>query len=137
MHRVSFKAFVILVATVSIYLYFFPPAKKNRFSAELQINFDPVFGIWQLTNDTSTLQLILNKDTYTLTQINTSVKDTVGDAGKFIVSEFGINKGTGYGFLTLASNNNDAITYEIQLYKLKQLELIDRQTRLLTKFKKQ
>jgi hypothetical protein len=138
MHRVSFKAFVILVTVVSIYLHFFPPAKKNSFSAALQKNFDPVFGTWQIATDTSMLRLILNKDTaYTLTQINTVMRDTVSDTSKFMVGEFGINDGTGYGFLTLASSNSNAITYEMQLYKLKQLELIDRQTKLLTRFNKQ
>jgi hypothetical protein len=138
MQRVSLKAFIILVAVVSIYLYFFPPAKKNSFHAELQKKFDPVFGTWQLANDSSKLLLVLHKDTtYTLTQINTVAKDSVKDAGKFIVEEFGINDGTAYGFLTLASTYNDAVTYEMQVYKLKQLELIDRQTRLLTRFTKQ
>jgi hypothetical protein len=138
MHRVSLKAFVILVVVVSIYLYFFPPAKKNRFHAALQKNIDPMFGTWQLADDTSKLILLLNKDTsYTLTQINAITKDTVGDAGKFSVKEFGINNNTGYGFLTLLSNTNSAITYEMQLYKMKALELIDRETRRLTRFIKQ
>jgi hypothetical protein len=138
MHRVSLKAIAILIVVVSIYLYFFPPAKKNRFYAELQKNIDPVFGTWQLADDTSKLILLLNKDTsYTLTQINAITKDTVGDAGKFSVQEFGINNNTGYGFLTLASNTNAAVTYEMQLYKMKALELIDRETRRLTRFIKQ
>jgi hypothetical protein len=137
MHRVSLKAFVILVVLVSIYLYFFPPAKKNRFYAELQNNIDPMFGTWQLANDTSKLILLLNKDTsYTLTQINAITKDTVGDAGKFTVQEFGINNNTGYGFLTLLSNTNSEVSYEMQLYKMKELELIDRKTRWLTKLMK-
>jgi hypothetical protein len=137
MRRVSLKAFIILVTVVSIYLYFFPPVKKNRFHADLQKSFDPVFGTWQLTDDTSKLILILNKDTsYVLSQIRTVAKDTVSDKGKFIVAEFGMNDGTGYGLLTLASNNSYMITYEMQLYKMKQLELIDRKTRLLTKFTK-
>jgi hypothetical protein len=137
MHRVSLKAIAILIVLVSIYLYFFPPAKKNRFHAELQNNIDPVFGTWQLADDTSKLILLLNKDTsYTLTQINAITKDTVGDAGKFIVQEFGINNNTGYGFLTLLSDSNSAVTYEMQLYKMKELELTNRQTKLLTRFNK-
>jgi hypothetical protein len=138
MHRVSFKAFVILVVVVSIYLYFFPPAKKNRFYAELQNNIDPMFGTWQLANDTSKLILQLNKDTsYTLTQINVTTKDTVGDEGKFTVQEFGINNNTGYGFLTLLSNTNSEVSYEMQLYKMAALELIDRKTRSLIRFVRQ
>jgi hypothetical protein len=135
MHRVSLRALVILIVVVSIYLYFFPPAKKNRFHAELQKNIDPMFGTWQLKDDTSALILQLNKDTsYTLTQINTKAKDTVSDAGKFSVQEFGINNNTGYGFLTLVSNSNSEVTYEMQLYKMKALELVDRETRRLTRF---
>jgi hypothetical protein len=138
MHRVSFKAFVILVVLVSIYLYFFPPANKNRFYAELQNNIDPMFGTWQLSDDTSKLILLLKKDTsYTLTQINTTTKDTISDEGKFSIQEFGINNNTGYGFLTLASNTNSEIIYEMQLYKMNELELIDRKTRGLTRFVKQ
>lgn len=138
MHRVSLKALAILIVVVSIYLYFFPPAKKNRFHAVLQKNIDPVFGTWQLADDTSKLILFLHKDTsYKLTQINAVTKDTVGDAGKFTVQEFGINDSTGYGFLTLLSDSNTAITYEMQLYKMKELELIDRKTRWLTRFTKQ
>jgi hypothetical protein len=138
MQRVSLRAIIILVTVVSIYLYFFPPAKRNTFSAELQKNFNPVFGTWQLATDTSVLILVLNKDTtYTLTQINTSAKDTVGDEGKFIVDEYGVRDGTGFGFLTLTSKNSHTITYEMQVYKMKELELIDRQTRLLTRFNKQ
>jgi hypothetical protein len=138
MHSVSFKALVILIVAVSIYLYFFPPAKKNRFHAALQNNIDPMFGTWQLAYDTSKLILHLNNDTsYTLTQINAITKDTVGDAGKFTVQEFGINNNTGYGFLTLLSDSNSTVTYEMQLYKMKELELIDRKTRWLTRFVKQ
>jgi hypothetical protein len=138
MQRVSLKALAILIVVVSIYLYFFPPAKKNRFHAELQKNSDPMFGTWQLADDTSKLILHLNKDTsYTLTQINVVAKDTVGDVGKFTVQEFGINNNTGYGFLTLLSNTNIAITYEMQLYKMKELELVDRETRRLTRLTKQ
>jgi hypothetical protein len=138
MHRASFKAFVILVTVVSIYLYFFPAAKKNSFSAALQKNFDPVFGTWQITDDTSILALQLNKDTtYTLLNINTVTRDTVSDAGKFVVDEYGVRDGTGFGFLTLSSNNSHAITYEMQVYKMRGLELIDRQTKLLTRFNKQ
>jgi hypothetical protein len=138
MHSLSLKALAILIVVVSIYLYFFPPAKKNRFYAELQKNIDPMFGTWQLADDKSKLILLLNKDTsYTLTQINAITKDTVGDAGKFSVQEFGINNNTGYGFLTLASNTNAAVTYEMQLYKMKALELIHRETRRLTRFIKQ
>jgi hypothetical protein len=138
MQRVSLRAIIILVTVVSIYLYFFPPAKKNTFSAELQKNFNPVFGTWQIATDTSKLILVLHKDTtYTLTQINTSAKDTVGDEGKFIVDEFGIRDSTGFGFLTLASKNSNTVTYEMQIYKLKKMELIDRTTRLLTRFNKQ
>jgi hypothetical protein len=138
MQRVSLKALAILIVVVSIYLYFFPPAKKNRFYVELQKNIDPIFGTWQLKNDTSALILQLNKDTsYTLTQINAVTNDTIGDGGKFNVQEFGINNNTGYGFLTLLSNTNSAITYEMQLYKMKALELIDRKTRRLTRFVRQ
>jgi hypothetical protein len=138
MNRVSLKALVILIVAVSIYLYLFPPTKKNRFYAELQKNIDPMFGIWQLANDTIKLILLLNKDTsYTLTQINAVTKDTVGDEGKFSVQEFGINNNTGYGFLTLLSKTNSVITYEMQLYKMKALELIDRKTRRLTRFVRQ
>jgi hypothetical protein len=138
MHRVSLKAIAILIVLVSIYLYFFPPAKKNRFYAEQQKNIDPMFGTWQLADDTSKLILLLNKDTsYTLTQINAITKDTVGDAGKFSVQEFGINNNTGYGFLTLLSDSNTAVTYEMQLYKMKALELIDRKTKWLTRFVRQ
>jgi hypothetical protein len=138
MHRVSLKAFIILAVVISIYLYFFPQAKKNRFHAELQKNIDPFFGTWKLADDTSKLILQLNKDTsYTLTQINATTKDTVDNEGKFSIQEFGINNNTGYGFLTLVSNSNAAVTYEIQLYKMKELELIDRKTRWLTRFVKQ
>jgi hypothetical protein len=138
MHRVSLKAIAILIVVVSICLYFFPPAKKNRFHALLQKNIDPMFGTWQLKDDTSALILQLNKDTsYTLTQINVITKDTVSDVGKFSVQEFGINNNTGYGFLTLVSNNNNEVTYEMQLYKMKALELIDRKTRRLTRFVRQ
>jgi hypothetical protein len=138
MHRVSFKAFVILVVVVSIYLYFFPPAKKNKFYAELQNNINPMFGTWQLADDTSKLILQLNKDTsYTLTQINAITKDTIGDEGKFTVQEFGINNNTGYGYLTLLSNTNSEVSYEMQLYKMKELELIDIKTKWLTRFVKQ
>jgi hypothetical protein len=138
MHRVSLKALVILITVVSVYLYFFPPAKKNRFYAELQNNIDPMFGRWQLTDDTSKLILLLNNDTsYTLTQINTITKDTVDDDGKFTVQEFGIINNTGYGFLTLLSNTNNEVTYEMQLYKMKALELIDIKTRWLTRFVEQ
>lgn len=138
MHRVSLKAIAILIAVVSIYLYFFPPAKKNRFHAALQKNIDPMFGTWQLADDTSALILQLNKDTsYKLTQINATTKDTVDDEGKFSVQEFGINNNTGYGFLTLLSNSNSAVTYEMQLYKMKALELVDRETRRLTRFVRQ
>jgi hypothetical protein len=138
MQRVSLRAIIILVTVVSIYLYFFPPAKKNSFHAELQKKFDPVFGVWQLTTDSSMLILVLNKDTtYSLMQVNAATKDTIGDVGKYVVAEFGINNGTGYGFLTLASNNTEAVTYEMQVYKLKELELIDKKTRLITRFKKQ
>lgn len=138
MQRVSLRAIIILVAVVSIYLYFFPPAKRNTFSAELQKNFNPVFGTWQLATDTSMLILVLHKDTtYTLTQFNLVTKKNISDTGGFSVEEFGISNNTGYGFLTLASNNSNAVTYEMQLYKLKQLELINRQTKLLTRFNKQ
>jgi hypothetical protein len=138
MHRVSLRALVMLIAVVSIYLYFFPPAKKNRFHAALQKNIDPMFGTWQLKDDTSALILQLNKDTsYTLTQINTKAKDTVSDAGKFSVQEFGINNNTGYGFLTLVSNSNNEVTYEMQLYKMKELELIDRKSKWVTRLTKQ
>jgi hypothetical protein len=138
MQRVSLKALVILIVVVSIYLYFFPAAKKNRFHAALQKNIDPMFGKWQLANDTSKLILQLNKDTsYTLTQINAVTKDTISDAGKFSVEEFGITNNTGYGFLTLVSNSNAAVTYEMQLYKMKALELVDRETRRLTRFVRQ
>jgi meiotically up-regulated gene 157 (Mug157) protein len=138
MQRVSIKALAILIVVVSIYLYFFPAAKKNRFHAALQKNIDHIFGTWQLKDDTSALILQLNKDTsYTLTQINTKAKDTVSDAGKFSVQEFGINNNTGYGFLTLVSNSNAAVTYEMQLYKMKVLELVDRKTKWVTRFLKQ
>jgi hypothetical protein len=137
MQRVSLRAIIILVTVVSIYLYFFPPAKKNTFKAVLQKNFNPVFGTWQLATDTSMLILVLHKDTtYTLTHISTATKDKQGDTGKFIVDEFGIRDSTGFGFLTLASNNSNAVTYEMQVYKLKQLELINRQTKLLTRLNK-
>jgi hypothetical protein len=135
MQRVSLRVFIIVVAVISIYLYFFPPAKKNRFYAELQNNFDPMFGTWQLTNDTSKLILQLNKDTsYTLSQINTVTKDTIDDFGKFSVAEFGIKDSTGYGFFTLLSTTNIAVTYEMQLYKMKQLQLIDRKMGWHTSF---
>jgi hypothetical protein len=138
MQRVSLRALVIVVTVVSIYLYFFPPSKKNVFSAVLQKKFDSVFGTWQITDDSSVLVLHLNKDTtYTLLNINTVTRDTVSDAGKFIVDEYGIRDGTGFGFLTLSSNNSHTITYEMQVYKMKELELIDRQTKLLTRFNKQ
>jgi hypothetical protein len=138
MHRVSLKAIAILIAVVSIYLYFFPPAKKNRFHAALQKNIDPMFGRWQLADDTSKLILQLNKDTsYTLTQINAVTKDTISDAGKFTVQEFGINNNTGYGFLTLVSNSNNEVTYQMQLYKMKELELIDRKSKWVTRLTKQ
>jgi hypothetical protein len=138
MQRVSLKAFIILVTVVSIYLYFFPPTKKNKFHAALQKNIAPLFGTWQLSNDTSTLILVLSKDTtYVLTQIKNILKDTASDTGKFIVDEFGIKDNTGYGFLTLQTKSHLTFTYEMQVYKMKQLELIDRETRLLTKFTKQ
>ncbi len=139
MHRVSLKAIIILVTVVSIYLYFFPPTKSNKFGAELQKNFDPVFGSWQLKDETSMLQLQLKKDTtYTLNQINNLTKDTVSDKGTFQILKFGVSKkdSVGIGFLTLQSLNNNSITYEIHLYKWKQLELIDKKTRLLTRFEK-
>jgi hypothetical protein len=97
-----------------------------------------MFGKWQLANDTSKLILQLNKDTsYTLTQINAVTKDTISDVGKFTVQEFGINNNTGYGFLTLLSNSNSEVTYEMQLYKMKELELIDRKTKWVTRLTKQ
>jgi hypothetical protein len=61
----------------------------------------------------------------------------MSDAGKFTVQEFGINNNTGYDFLTLVSNANNAVTYEMQLYKMAALELIDRKTRRLTRFERQ
>ncbi len=138
MHRVSLKAIIILVTVVSIYLYFFPPIKKNKFGGELRKNFDPVFGTWKLTHDSTDLVLLLNTDTtYKLTKINFISKDTIYDEGKFLVKEFGVRDNSGFGYLTLLSNSNTTATYQMDIYKMEQLELTEKKTKLLTRFEKQ